>query len=62
MTDYSKEKIYKFFNKVNDKYYIGSTTQELKYRKRSHKCKMSKRNSKLYKEILKLYVNVVVKY
>jgi len=55
MPDYQKGKIYKLFNKVNDKYYIGSTIQELRYRKRGHKYEVkTKPNLLKSKEILKI--------
>ena len=37
MRDLSKAKIYKIFNSVNDKLYIGSTTNELTKRLSKHK-------------------------
>jgi group I intron endonuclease len=37
MTDYKDGKIYKIVNTVNDKIYIGSTKQTLKYRMYGHK-------------------------
>jgi len=55
MVNYKKGKIYKLFNKVNDKYYIGSTCCSLPQRKEGHKCMYKKKPNRLiYKEILKI--------
>lgn len=56
--DYSLGKIYRISNTVNDKIYIGSTTNFVKTRLVKHisRCKKDPKvkNSKLYKEIIEL--------
>ena len=55
MVNYKKGKIYKLFNKVNDKYYIGSTCSSLPQRKKGHKNESKKKPNILKnKEILKI--------
>ena len=49
MPDYSKGKIYKIVNSVNDKIYIGSTTRTLAQRMGDHRYAAKTERSKLYK-------------
>ena len=46
MKDYSKGKIYKLVNDINDKFYIGSTVQPLHKRMDDHKRKSNQCTSK----------------
>ena len=48
MVNYQNGKIYKLVNNVNDKIYIGSTTQKLCNRKNTHKNDSKRSESKLY--------------
>ncbi len=50
--DYTKAKIYKIINDIDDKIYIGSTTQPLNERFCHHKCDAKKaKHSKLYQHM-----------
>ncbi len=53
MEKYNKGKIYKVINSVDEKVYIGSTTQSLSRRMGNHRenCKDLNRNSKIYKHM-----------
>lgn len=51
MPDYSKGKIYKIVNDVNDKIYIGSTTRSLDERKWEHHSDSRYKSNKLYNDI-----------
>jgi len=51
MVNYQNGKIYKIVNKVNDKIFIGSTTQLLCKRKASHKSRAYGSETLLYKEL-----------
>jgi len=53
---YDNGKVYKLYNKINDKFYIGSTIEDLEIRKRKYNIKAQKQvdNSKLSQEILSI--------
>ena len=59
MPDYANGKIYKIVNSVNDKVYIGSTTQTLKKRMQAHcgAARLETLTSKLYVAMNKLGVD-----
>jgi len=48
MVNYENGKIYKLYHKDNDKYYIGSTTQDLNIRLAGHKCHQTCKSKSLF--------------
>ena len=51
MVNYSKAKIYKVLNSVDDEIYVGSTTQTLAKRMGKHRRNATQRNTKLYQHM-----------
>ena len=52
MSDYSKSKIYKIYNTVNDNVYIGSTTKSITNRISYHRIRhLTKSNHPLYTDM-----------
>ena len=51
MPDYSKAKVYKILNDVDDDVYIGSTCQPLSVRMAGHRCYSGKSPLKLYQKM-----------
>ena len=55
--DYSKAKIYKIFNSVDDIFYIGATCQPLSKRMVQHRCnarRLETQHYKIYKKMNEL--------
>ena len=68
MTDYSKGKIYKILNNIDDEIYIGSTSETLSRRMTRHRS-LANTNpyNKLYKHMIyigidKFYIELVENY
>ena len=57
MPDYSKGKIYKILNNIDDEIYVGSTVETLSHRMAKHRCDMKRKHCILYQYMLKLGVS-----
>ena len=58
MPDYSKGKIYKILNNIDDEIYVGSTIKTLSQRMANHRCDAkTKPHYKLYKHMFELGVD-----
>ena len=56
--DYSKPKIYKIINDIDDYVYIGSTTEKLSSRMAKHRFEIKRYNGRIYQHMRKIWYRI----